>query len=121
MTAKDIISKAIITLGYNDEQGNTSDSRFQIASKNALNIVYSDLFYCLNSEGFEEIKSLTDEIKLPERILNNVMPYGVAAFIAESIGDGEKQQFFIAIYNKKRMQTTRSDSVDESGVPCPEY
>ena len=120
MTAKDIISKAIVMLGYNDEQGNTSDSRFQIAAKNALKIVYSDLFYCLNSKGFEEIKSLTDEIKLPERVLNNVMPYGVASFIAESIGDGEKQQFFTVIYNRKRTQLTNFEDM-EDGIPYPDY
>nr|DAO88777.1 MAG TPA: hypothetical protein [Caudoviricetes sp.] len=120
MTAKEMISKVIILLGYSDEQGNTSDSRFQVISKNALNFVYSDLFYCLNSEGFKEIKALSEEIPLPERILYDVMPYGVAAFIAESLGDGEKQQYFAVIYNSKKASLTHYDDM-ETDVPYPYY
>lgn len=118
MTAKEMISKAIILLGYSDEQGNTSDSRFQVISKNALNFVYSDLFYCLNSEGFKEIKALSEEIPLSERVLYDVMPYGVAAFIAESLGDGEKQQFFAAMYNLKRKSVVKDDAVQDV-IPAP--
>lgn len=118
MTGKEMINKAILLLGYNDEQGNTSDSRFQVASKNALNFVYSDLFYCLAPEGFEEIKTLSEEIPLPERVLFDVMPYGVAAFIAESLGDGEKQQYFAMMYNRKRAGLTRYEDI-EDGIPYP--
>lgn len=120
MTAKDMISKAIVLLGYNDDRGNTSDSRFQIASKTAVNSVMAELFYCLNNDGFKEIEALSDEIKLPERVLYNIMPYGVASLIAESIGDADKQAYFGAIYNRRLAQLSHSEPfVDE--IPYPEY
>ncbi len=119
MTVKELISKAIILLGYNDDLGNTSDARFQISSKVAFDTVYSDIFFCLNREGFKEL-SLADEIQLPESIVHNVMPYGVAAFIAESLGDADKQRYFMNIYNKRRVSLSHyEDMVDD--IPYPDY
>ena len=120
MTAKDMISKAIMLLGYNDDRGNVSNSRFQVTSKNAVNTIYSELFYCLNSEGFNEIVTLSDEINLPERVLYNVMPFGVASLIAEGLGDSDKQAYFGTLYNRRIAQLSHSEEmIDE--IPCPYY
>lgn len=102
MTGEQIIAKAIFLLGYNDMFGNTNDARFQVTAKNALNFIYSDLFYINQTKGFKEIEGFSDEIELPERALFDVMPYGVAAFIAQAMGDGENQQYFSQLYNLKR-------------------
>ncbi len=119
MTVKELISKAIVLLGYNDDRGNTSDARFQVASKTAFNTVYADIFFCLKDDEFKEL-TLADEVPLPDRIVYNVMPYGVAAFIAESLGDADKQQYFMIIYNKRRASLSHyEDMVDE--IPCPDY
>lgn len=101
MTGGDMISKALLMLGLSDEQGNTTNPRYQTASLSALNTVYADLYYKFNTEGFKEI-SLHENIDLPERVVFDVMPYGVAAHIATAIGDGENQQFYAEIYNQKR-------------------
>lgn len=119
MTVKELISKAIILLGYNDDLGNTSDARFQISSKAAFNTVYSDVFYCLKDEEYKEL-SPSDEIPLPDRVVYNVMQYGVAAFIAESLGDADKQQNFMNVYNKRRASLSHyEDMVDD--IPYPDY
>lgn len=118
MTAKEIISKAILLLGYDDGLGNTSDERFQMSSKNALNFVYNDLVSCLGRDDFKDIKNLLEEIEMPKRVLFDVMPYGVAAFIAESLGDGEKQQYFASLYNFKRKSVTYEDKVQDV-IPAP--
>lgn len=118
MTAKEMIAKAIVLLGYNDDRGNTSDSRFQIASKNAINFVLADLIHCLGRDDYGDITNLGSEILLPKRVLYDVMPYGVAAFIAESIGDADKQQYFATMYNTKRKTVVYQDSVQDV-IPAP--
>ncbi len=118
MTANEIISKAIVLLGYHDGLGNTNDERFQMVSKNALNFVYNDLVNCLGRNDFKDVKSLAEKIDMPDRVLYDVMPYGVASFIAESIGDGEKQQYFASLYNFKRKSVTYEDKVQDV-IPAP--
>lgn len=118
MTAKNIIDKALLLLGYNDGLGNTSDARFQVASKTAVNSVLADLIHCLGRDDYGDIQSLSDEIKMPKRVLYDVMPYGVAASIAESIGDGDKQRHFADMYNLKRKTVVYEDSVQDV-IPAP--
>ena len=118
MTAKEIIDKAILLLGYNDGLGSTSDERFQIVAKNAVNMCLADLIYCLGRDDYADISSLSDEINMPKRVLYDVMPYGVATFIAESTGDGDKQQYFASMYNHKRKSVTYEDSVRDV-IPAP--
>ncbi len=118
MTAKDISDKALVLLGFNDMNGNTADPRFQVTALNAVNSVYADLFYCLYTDNFKELGTLSEEIDLPERVLNDVMPYGVASFIAKNVGDGENQQFFAQMYNTKR-RSVSSGSVIEDVIPTP--
>ena len=118
MTAKEVITKALLLLGYADNVGNTSDSRFQVVSKNAVNFVLADLIHCLGQDDYCDITSLADELKLPKRVLYDVMPYGVASFIAESVGDGEKQQFYANMYNTKRKTVVYSDTIKDV-IPAP--
>jgi hypothetical protein len=118
MTGKEIISKAMVLLGYNDGLGNIDSSRFQVVSKNSLNLVFADLLGCLGRDDYGDIQDLSKEIDMPKKVLFDVMPYGVAAFIAESIGDGDKQQYFAAMYNQKRKRITYEDSVQDV-IPAP--
>lgn len=113
MTGNEIVARALFLLGYNDMNGNTSDARFQAAAKNALHFVYSDLFYINQSEGFSELGGLNEEILLPERALVEVMPYGVAAFIAQAMGDGENQQYFSSLYNLKRKTLAEAEHIED--------
>ncbi len=118
MTVKDITEKALTLLGYNDMNGNTADARFQVTALNAVNFVFADLFYCLNDTGFKELGKLSEEIDLPERVLNDVMPYGVASFIAKNVGDGENQQFFAQMYNTKRRSVSVGSKIQDI-IPTP--
>ena len=117
MTAQEVIKKAIILLGNNDGLGNTADARFQVVSQNAVNFVLADLVHCLGRDDYGDIK-LSDEISMPKRVLYDVMPYGVAAYIAESIGDGDKQQYFAMMYDSKRKTVVYEDSVQDV-IPAP--
>jgi hypothetical protein len=118
MKVKELIKKSLLLLGYTDGNGNSFDSRFQAVSQNAVNFILADLTHCLGRDDYKDIKSLEDEISMPDRVIYDVMPYGVAAFIAESMGDGDKQQFFASMYNAKRKSVTYESSVQDV-IPAP--
>ena len=114
MTAREILDRAMRLLGYTDGLGNPEMSgRINSRAISAINSVYSDLFYLNKEKGFQAIKDLKDEIFLPERVLNDVMPYGVAGFIAQGESDGDQQQLFMAIYNKKRLGAVRPSNIKD--------
>ena len=37
------------------------------------------------------------------------MPYGVAMLMAQTVGDGDNQSLYAALYNRKRAGMTKSD------------
>ena len=115
MTAADMERKITLLLGYTDGSGSTApNTRLRQRSLTAINAVYADLFYGLGKSGFSPLLSPEDTIDLPERVLNDVMPYGAAAFLAQSENDGDQQQYYIMLYNQKRAALTRPDSVTDS-------
>ncbi len=113
MTADKVIKRAIEMLGLNDIYGSTGDARLQTASLSALNTVYADLFYLKNTDGFQEISDISEPLSLDERTLYNVMPYGVAAYIAQSLGDTDSQQFFSILYNSKRKTVVNTSTIQD--------
>lgn len=120
MTAAEIIRKIIALLGYTDGNGNiAANTQTRQRALTAVNAVYADLFYSLGGSGFSPLLSPEDKIELPERILNDVMPYGAAAFLAQSENDGDQQQYYIMLYNQKRAALTRKESVTDS-IPTAE-
>ncbi len=102
MIASKIIDKAILMLGYDALKKTGSISGFEASALSALNIVYADLFFLFYEENFLEITDASQPVNLPKNVLYDVMPYGVAAFIASSQGDSDNQQFYSEIYNLKR-------------------
>lgn len=120
MTGNEMMKKALTLLGYTDSTGEISgEQRFRSRALTVLNGVYSDLFYIKHRDGFVPLKNITDNIVLSERELNDVMPYGVAAFLAQSESDGDQQQTFILLYNSKRAALTQSEAVGDV-IPCPD-
>ena len=120
MTAADVEKKTINLLGYTDGSGNIApDARLRQRVLTAINAVYADLFYALGKTDFSPVMSPEDTIDLPERVLNDVMPYGAAAFLAQSENDGDQQQYYIMLYNQKRAALTRSESIEDN-MPVPE-
>ena len=113
MTAADIEKKVTNLLGYTNGSGNIApNSHLRQRTLTAINAVYADLFYSLGKTDFSPAMSPEDAIDLPERVLNDVMPYGAAAFLAQS-------EYYIMLYNQKRAALTRSESVADS-MPTPE-
>lgn len=108
MTAQSIIEKSAKMLGYSG----ADDARLHSVSLNALNRIYAELFFLENNENFREIKDLSQKINLKERILFDVMPYGVASVIATALGDSENANYFAQVYNLKRKKCGNSSVID---------
>lgn len=112
MTGAEVLDRALRLLGYTDSLGNTEmNGRIKSRALAAVNAVYSDLFYLLRGCGFTALRELKDELLLPERVLHDVMPYGVAAFLAQGESDGDQQQYFMLFYNNKRLGVAGADHV----------
>lgn len=108
MTAQKLIEKASLMLGFSGE----NEQRIQENALAVVNAVYAELYFLEKDNGFKEIEKFSDEIKLSERVLNDVMPYGVASLLAFSLGDTENQNHYGQIYNLKRKKHVNSLLVD---------
>lgn len=114
MKGIEIFEKALTLLGYINQEGSFLDS-LNLKALNVINTVYADLYFLLHSDGFKPLKSLDDTPLLSNRILLDVMPYGVAMHLAQNMGDGLNQQIFATIYDAKRCSIniidTRTDCI----------
>lgn len=99
-------------LGYTDSAGNIELSgRIRNNAIITVNLVYSDLWKTVNNETFKPIKSLDEEILLPQKATDECFLYGLAMHIARSENDGDQQQFYAALYNAKRAGLTGYEKV----------
>ena len=112
MKAITLLNDALKMLGYSDSDGNAElTQRLRNRAVVTVNLVYGDLWRIFNSESFKTIKSMDDEVALPEKALGDVFLYGLAMHIARSENDGDQQQFFTMLYNAKRAGLTQYDKV----------
>lgn len=116
MKTSEMVKKVITMLGYTEGSGSIAETpQMKMKAVSAVNAIYTDLFYATGAVG--EYKSVTSPdslIDLPERVVNDVMPYGVAAMIAQSENDGDSQQYYIMLYNQKRAALTRTETVADT-------
>lgn len=112
MKASELLNNALKMLGYSDSDGNVElTGRIRNSAVVIVNLVYGDLWRACNSGDFEPIKSLGDEIKLPQKALGDVFLYGLAMHIARSENDGDQQQYFAHLYNARRAGLTKYEKV----------
>ena len=103
MTGQQMFDKAMLLLGYTGSHNEISGKDELLTRGLAfINQIYIDLHYASAITDFVPLNNINDEIVLPTRDLYNVMPYGVAMFLALAEGDGDNQQIFAALYNQKR-------------------
>ena len=111
MTAKEVLSSALIRLGYTAENGNEQLTR-RIMNKAVpvINDVYRDVFFITKgNQEFVPITTLDNELNLPSRALD-VIVYGVCAFLAQSENDGDQQQWWLSVFNNKRASLSHAVS-----------
>lgn len=110
-TAIEIRDRAWRLLNYTDGDGRIDTAMYADAAARSLavvNQIYADIRYCLCAQGVRELETLTEEIDLPEQIVNDVMPYGVAMLTAQTLGDADNQSLFADLYNRKRTRLTHA-------------
>lgn len=110
-TGEEIKNRALQLLNYTDRDGQLDSAMYADVTARALvliNQIYSDVWYGLYDEGFEELGSLTDALRLPERVIHDVMPYGAAMLMAQTIGDADNQSLMTTLYNRKRALLTHN-------------
>ncbi len=114
MTGREILNKSLQLLGYTENNGNTHLT--QITRNRALptiNLVYAELSRNCGVEN-TPLNSLSEEINLPDRVLNEIMPCGVAMYIANAEGDINTQTFWAREYNAKRATLSRLEIVEDT-------
>lgn len=119
MKASELLNNTLKLLGYTDSDGNGElTQRLRNRAIITINLVYGDLWSIFSKDEFSGIKTLDDEIKLPQRVLNDVFLYGLAMHMARSENDGDQQQYYTMLYNAKRAGLTQHTSV-KNVLPCP--
>lgn len=108
-TGEQVKAQAFSLLNYTDQNGRVDNAMYADVAARALalvNQIYAELWYALHPCGFEELPSLSEEIRLPERVINNCMVYGVAMLMAQTIGDADNQSLMADLYNQHRVALT---------------
>lgn len=111
-TGRDVFFRAMVLLGYTGVDGTVDGAQSAELFRRGLDIVNqvaADLWPLEKEkeEAFAPLKALTQEIPLSASAVENILPYGVAAFLAQADGDGTNQQFFTSLYQQKRNMAER--------------
>jgi hypothetical protein len=104
-SGQDVLEQALRLLNYTDVYGQIDTQQnveFYKRGLAAVNQIYSDLWFSSQTDPFFPLISLKESILLPARQVVDVMPFGVAMLLALSEGDGDNQQLYAALYNRKR-------------------
>ena len=119
MKGQQVLKFATDMLGYTNANGNLQlSARIMGKALVNLNLIYSDLWRASYDEEFKPLTNIHDEIKLPERVINDIMPYGVAMMLAQSESDGDQQQLYSVIYNRKRASLIKKESIQDVLPRC---
>ena len=112
MTANEVLNITLKMLGYSDADGNPKlTQRIRNGAVTFVNLVYMDLWHILKEGEFKPIKSLSEELQLPEGVLYDTFTYGLAMHIAQSESDGDQQQFYVLMYNRKRLRLSKTEEI----------
>jgi len=111
VTGRDVVGRALLLMGYTNAYGEIdvqNDAEIWKRGQNAVQQIFDDLQRLEHPGEFIRSPLTMDEpIPLGYIAVQDIMPYGVAMFLAQSEGDGDTQVMFAQIYNRKR-----------AGIPC---
>jgi hypothetical protein len=103
MTGGEILNQSLRLLGYSESNGNAHLTQTVInRALPIINLVYAELARNCEQE-FKPLESLSGKLDLPDKAINEVMPSGVAMYIANAEGDSAAEAFWGAEYNAKRV------------------
>jgi hypothetical protein len=105
MTGMVMFEKAMEMLGYSSADGISGKADLLKKGLTVINNIYAELYYAWQDASvkpFSPLKSINEEIDLPPLVLDTIMPYGVAMYLAQSEGDADNQNLYSMIYNQKK-------------------
>ena len=109
-TVGSLVNKALELLQYTDRNGVPDSERYAPQYKSALgyaNMVCSDLSR-IEHIDFTPHTSLDNTLTISETSENDIAPYGLAMWLAQSNKDAENQAIFSMLYNQKRITAPRT-------------
>lgn len=112
MTGMNLFDEAMRLLGYVTEDGVSGRDDMLKKALPLVNRVYSELYYSFVSvpgkeDNFKPLGLIGQELELPENVLNDIAPYGMAMYLAQSESDADNQALFASIYNQKKIRGKR--------------
>ena len=121
ITGKDVLTRALRLMNEANPENwfvNPQTNAFYARALCALNQTYSDLWFLEHAdEPFTELSGPDQAILLSARCIHDIMPYGVAMFLAQFDGDGNNQFLFATLYNQKRASVHRTSCVRSDVLP----
>lgn len=109
VTGMALFDKAMAMLGYASSEGLNGKEDMLKKSLTFINLIYAELYYplkcVLGDNEFQPLTAIGQEIKLPKIILDDVAPYGLAMYLAQSESDADNQSLFASLYNQKRARS----------------
>lgn len=115
MTGRGLYNKACEMLGYNNAEEISGNDVMLKRALTLANMVYSDLWQGFKKgEDFKPLTVLTDKLDLPNKVLQDIAPYGMAMFLAQSESDADNQGLYGSIYNQKKTRI-----IKVQGRPLP--
>ena len=113
MTGRNVLQQALGLLGYQNMEELTGQSEILQRGLMAVNQIYADLHYITTLRPHQPLAGLSEELLLPERAAVDIMPYGVAMLLAQTESDGDNQQLFAELYNRKLSSLSRTDWIQD--------
>lgn len=113
MTGLNLFDKAMEMLGYVNEEGLSGKDEMLKKALTLINNVYAELYYVWNNANekpFTPLKTINDELDLPDIVLHDIAPYGVAMYLAQSESDADNQSLYASIYNQKKTRVIKISS-----------
>lgn len=113
MTGMELFDQAMEMLGYSNAEEISGKSDLLKKGLTLLNRVYAELHYGFvakpgDEDTFQPLSNIREELHLPTFVLQDVAPYGLAMYLAQSESDADNQSLYATIYNQKK---TRGKSV----------
>ena len=106
MNARELFDEAMIMLGYASAEGLSGEDDMLKKSLVLINKVYFELYRAfVNNKGedFIPLSNINCEVRLPEFVLRDIAPYGVAMYLAQSESDADSQALYANLYNQKKV------------------
>ena len=121
-TGNDVFNRALLLLGYTGIDGAVNGAQSAELFRrelDVLNQVMADLWPLEKDEVYQPLVNVNENIPLSVAAVENVMPYGVAMFLAQADGDGANQQLYATLYQQKRNAVKKPLKTRADVLPAP--